>query len=165
MRWLYLFVTIIILCSVQFIALSAGKAGLGVAPDLLLIFAVFLALNARRDVALVGSWLAGLFSEVSAGHQRIGMLAFLLTFFAWVLSRRRSEMFTEHWLTRTLIVALVGLTCGLGTIATVYLETREFVNWEGCRQMLFDVGATTILSIPLLVLFARIKRLYTDNPS
>ena len=163
MRWLYLIVSVILLCSAQFIALSHVRA----APDLLLIFAIFLALNTSRELALVGAWLCGLFSEVSAGqtgHERIGVLAFLFTFFAWVLSKHRLELFSEHWLTRTVIVAVVGLACSLGRVATVYLETRQFAGWHTWRQMLLGVLVTTVFSIPLLVLFARARKLYAQNP-
>ena len=159
MRWLYLIVTVIILCSVQFIALCH----LAAAPDLLIIFAVFLALHAGLRVALLGAWLSGLFSEVCAGNERIGLLAFLLTFLVWVLCRHRDELFTEHWLTRTVIVAVVSIVCGLGNIATVYLETRTLVHWGRWEHMLTVTAWTTLSSIVLLPVFARIRNLYRDT--
>jgi len=162
MRWLYLVVSILVLCSIQFVLMSHAQY----APDLLVIFAVFLALNAPREMALTGAWLCGLFSEVSsgqAGHLRIGAIALVLTFFAWVLTRHRTELFIGHWLTRTIIVALVSAVCGLATIAVVYLETRHFVNWTCLHQMLIGVALTTGLSIPLCPLFSRIRRLYSNG--
>lgn len=160
MRWLYLVVGVLVLSSIQFIAMQH----LRVAPDLLLIFAIFLALNTRREVALTGAWLGGLFSEVSggqAGHKHIGMLAFLFTFFAWVLVRQRARLFTEHWLTRTLIVGVVSLACALGGLVTISVETRQWVGWESWDEMLLGVVYTTIFSIPLIGLFAQIRRLYS----
>ncbi len=162
MRWLYLIVSVILICSVQFIALSHVRT----APDLLLIFAIFLALNASRELALVGAWLCGLFSEVSTGQtgqERIGALAFLFTFFAWVLSKHRLELFSEHWLTRAVIVAVVGLVCSLGRVATVYLETRQLAGWRSWQQMLLGVLVTTVFSIPLFVLFSRVRGLYAQD--
>jgi rod shape-determining protein MreD len=162
MRWLYLIVSILFLSSIQFIAMSHFRA----APDLLLIFAVFLALNTQREPALVGAWLSGLFSEVSggqAGHEHIGGLALLFTIFAWTLARHRQVLYVEHWLTRTLVVAAVSFVCGLGGAATVYLETRQSIGWEGWNQILVGVFWTTLFSIPLLVLFARVRRLYSSK--
>lgn len=162
MRWLYLVVSILVLSSVQFIAM----AHFHVIPDVLLIFAVFLALNTSRELALVGAWLGGLFSEVSggqAGHEHIGVLAFLFTFFAWLLARHRQRLYVEHWFTRTLIVAVVSLVCGLGGIGIIYMETGQWIGWGSWGQMLLGVLYTTLFSIPLIAVFARIKRLYSSG--
>ena len=157
MRWLYLVVTILVLSSFEFIAMSHYRGG----PDILLILTVFLALNAPLEFALAGAWLSGLFSEVvggQAGHNHIGVLVFLFTFFAWFLVRNRQKLFTEHWLTRTLIVAVVSLLCGLGEVATIYFETGGLPAWS---QVIMDVFYTTIFSIPLILLFGWVKRIFT----
>jgi len=162
MRWLYLGASILVLCSIQFIVMIH----LPVAPDLLLLFAIFLALNTEREIALTGAWLGGLFSEVSggqAGPEQIGVLALLFTLFAWILSRRRVELYTEHWITRTLIVAVVSLVCTLGGVATIFVETGQRISWSGWSQVFLNVLYTTLFSIPLLVLFARLRRLYCTS--
>lgn len=161
MRWLYLAVSILVLSSIQFIAMSH----LHVVPDLLLIFAVFLALNVQREQALIGAWLGGLFSEVSggqAGHTHIGVLALLFTFFAWLLSKRRFDLYIEHWLTRTMVVAVVSLVCTLGGVVMIYIETQS-IGWGSWSTALLGVFYTTLFSIPLIPLFTRIRRLYSGR--
>jgi rod shape-determining protein MreD len=161
MRWLYLVVSILVLSSIQFIAM----AHLHVAPDLLLIFAVFLALNVQREQALMGAWLGGLFSEVSggqAGHTHIGVLALLFTFFAWLLSKRKFDLYIEHWLTRTMVVAVVSLVCTLGGVATIYVETKS-IGWESWSKVVLGVICTTLFSIPLIPMFARIRKIYYER--
>ena len=162
MRWLYLIVTILVLSSFEFIAMSHYRGG----PDILLILTVFLALNTPLEFALVGAWLSGLFSEVvggQAGHNHIGVLVFLFTFFAWLLVRNRQKLFTEHWLTRTLIVAIVSLLCTLGEVATIYFETDQWIGWEAWSRVFQDVLYTTIFSIPLILLFGWVKRIFAGR--
>jgi len=162
MRWLFLVVSILVLSSIQFIAISHYPS----APDLLLIFAIFLALNTSRELALTGAWVCGLCWEVSGGQggqEHIGVFVFLFTFFAWVLSRHRLELFTEHWVTRTLIVGFAGLICGISEIGVIRYETQQSVNWDGWGLMLRGALYTTLFSIPLIYLFTRAKRLYVGE--
>lgn len=161
MRWVYVVITVIVLCSLQYSALSQVRAP-WVVPDLLVVFVVFLALNAAGDLALAGAFLAGVFAGACLPG-RLGVSAFCLTLAAWFLWEHRNDFLTGHWLTRAVTVAAVSLLCGMAQAGVLVLEHNGLPAWSRWSSLLTQAAVTALASLPLLWLFGRVRALYAPS--
>ena len=138
MRWLTFILLTCVLLTVQSVIVPRMTV-LGAGPDLLLIFAIFLALFGRPREAILGAWLLGIAADLLS-IERFGLMAITMALLG-VLS----------------VVADFGISRGIIHFDHVDQRTRSSLYWLG-------VGVAGCLSLLVLLSAPFIARIYA-NPA
>lgn len=125
MRWLTYFILAYVVVAVQ-IAVSPFVAYHGAAPNLVLLAAIFIAVNASRDAALLGCFILGFLQDLVT-HQQPGLFAFSYGLVALFVINTQQVVYREHPLTH-FSLALAG-----GLIAACVLLLHGFIHAPGPR--------------------------------
>lgn len=145
------------------VAIQSGLAGYvhigGAAPDLVLLAAVFLCLNAPTDAALLGCFVLGLAHDMLT-LQPIGSYALAYGLFGLLAVKAREELPRHHPLSHAAL-ALAG-----GLITGAILVVRDWIRPPGMAVSTAFVSAvyTAILAPILVWALQRFARLFTFTP-
>ena len=166
MRWLPFFILAYIVLGLQ---LGTGDllAYRGAPPNFVLILVVFIASNAPRDAALLGSLLLGLFHDMTF-PQPLGLYAFTYGVAGLLVAGSRQVAYSDHPLTHFF------LTLGTGLVIATILWIHSLIRPAGAP--LEVVGGITLppiavsssayfltavysafLAVPLMWLLAKLK--------
>lgn len=140
MRWIPFVIASFVLVVVQSTAgravtFTMGSAGL-VGPDLLAIFAVFIALNARFGVdAMIAAWTAGLMLDLTTAARvgsptAVGPMAIAYVAAAGVVFRVREAFFRDQLLPRMLL-GLIFCLVAHGLWLTLQSARAGSFEWYG----------------------------------
>jgi rod shape-determining protein MreD len=115
MRWFPFFILAYVAFGIQ-----TGLRGFidvrGAEPNFVLLAAVFVAVNAQRDAALLGCLLLGLFQDLLSPHAAIGLNSFAFGAIAVCVVSTQEIVYKDHFLTHLTL----GLGGGLLYAALVY---------------------------------------------
>lgn len=113
MRWISYFILAYLFLSVQ--VGIAGFAGVrGAEPNFVLLAAIFIALNAPRDAALLGCFSLGLLQDLLSG-QTLGLYGLAYGLMALIIIGAQQMVDVDHPLTY-LATALVGSAVVMGVV-------------------------------------------------
>ncbi len=116
MRWLAFFILAYLMLGIQ-LGLGSYVSFRGVSPDLLLLVVVFVSLNARREEAMLGSFLLGAVQDLMS-LQPVGLFAFSYGLVALLVCWLAESVKRTHPLTH-LSLTLFGATL-MGMILIVH---------------------------------------------
>jgi rod shape-determining protein MreD len=120
MRWFAYFILAYVAVALQ-IGLSPFVQYRGAAPNLVLLAAVFIALNAPRDAALLGCFCLGVMQDLVT-QQQLGLFALSYGLMGLVVFGLHQVVYREHPLTH-FSMALVG-----GVITTCMLLVHGWIH-------------------------------------
>ena len=133
------------------VGLQVGLGGYvhlgGAAPNLVLIVAVFFALYATRDVALLACFVLGLMQDLLT-QQTLGLYALSYGSIALAISTTSSMLYRDHPLTH----AAVALLASLGTWMLLLIHSWIFGSSLSIRSAFFSTLLTALLA-PALIFF------------
>lgn len=158
MRWISFFILAYLAVAIQ-----SGLGGFvqigGAAPDLVLLAAVFLCLNAPADAALLGCFMLGLVHDLLT-LQPLGSYALGYGLFALFAVKAREELPRRHPLSHAAL-ALIG-----GLITGVILVVRGWVRPPGMliSTALISAIYTAVIAPILVWVLQRFSRLFAFAP-
>ena len=163
MRWFPFFILAYVALSLQ-IGLSGFDHMYGARPDFVLMAAIFIALNAPRDQALLGCFVLGLLRDLLAGGTPLGLMALVYGLVGMFVISTQEIVYREHFLTHFSL----GLAGGLLSGAVVFLHGCIY-SWLHAAHKLprpsvgpLISGAiyTAILAPILLLAMQRMKKFF-----
>lgn len=158
MRWLSFFILAYLAVAIQ-----SGLGGYaqihGASPDLVLLAAVFLCLNAPADAALLGCFILGLVHDLLT-LQPLGSYALAYGLFALLAVKAREELPRRSPLSHA-ILALVG-----GLITGAILVLQGWIHPPGLSLLPAFISAlyTAILAPVIVWILQRFGRLFAFAP-
>ncbi|MBM4044011.1 MAG: rod shape-determining protein MreD [Planctomycetes bacterium] len=164
MRWLILLITISLAALTQTAALH-HIAVWSAQPDLLLILALCLALNAEVRHAAVAGWLIGLAKDFFA-EGRPGLYALLFFALCYAIGRIKDSVFKEHFAIQAAIAFLASLASNIVYIGLNALVLRSLDLTSALGRTL-AIAVYTGLTMPLVFALLRrpIRRLRFVEPT
>lgn len=138
MRWFAYFILAYVAIAVQ-IGLGPYVRWRGAAPNFVLLAAVFIALNAPRDAALLGCFCLGVLQDLVT-QQPPGLFALSYGLTAMLAVSAHQAVYREHPLTHFVIVLIGGL------ITMTVLVVHGWVHPAAPKSLASD-GATTLPAI------------------
>src|SRR5947207_1462942 len=151
MRWLAYFILAYVAIGLQ-IGLAPYVRYRGAAPDLVLLAAVFVALNAPRDAALLGCFCLGVFQDLVT-EQQPGLFALSYGLTGMLVFAAHQVVYREHPLTH-FSLALVG-----GLITATVLLLHGWVHPPVPRSVI--PGGSALLAIRLSPATELVRVAYT----
>jgi rod shape-determining protein MreD len=110
MRWLSFFMLAYVAVGLQ-TGIAAAIQWHGAGPNLVLIAAVFIAMNAPRDVGLLGAFILGALQDLTSGSA-LGLYAFSYGLVALFVASARQVVYREHPLTHFSLTLMGGFVTG-----------------------------------------------------
>jgi rod shape-determining protein MreD len=179
MRWIAF--TIVAYCLVlaqtsiaQMISFSAFGLG-GVGPDLLAIFAVFLAMYVRDGIDLMlAAWVLGMMVDLTAdnpfgGPGVIGPMAIAFVLAARVIFSLREALFRDRLATKAIMGMLFAFGAHWFWITSQAILSGGQATWAQYWRLMLEslaVAAYTAILTPLLFMpLGKIRRLLLPLPS
>jgi rod shape-determining protein MreD len=158
MRWLPVFVLAYIAIGIQ-VGISGEVRIHGAGPNLGLIVAVFVALSAPRDAALLACVLIGAMQDL-ATSQAPGLYALSYGLMAWFIVSLQNVVYREHPGTHAALVLVAGIANGL----IIWIHGRLPGGLGGHRVsivlLLLTAVYTTLIAIPVLIVLLRSRRVF-----
>jgi rod shape-determining protein MreD len=133
MRWLTYFILAYIALGVQ-IGLGDYVSYQGAAPNLVLLAAIFIAVNAPRDAALLGCFAMGAMQDLLT-HQPPGLYAFAYGIVGLMVAGTNQVVYREHPLTH------FSMALGGGLVVAVILLVHGWIQPPGAREIRWIGGA------------------------
>jgi rod shape-determining protein MreD len=128
----------------------------GAPPNLVLIAALFIALNAPKEAALLGCFGLGLMQDLLT-QQSLGVFAFSYGLIGLLVMATQNLLFREHPLTHVILGFVGSLIC---MIILIIYDVRWFSSGDrtGAGKLLAMMLYTTILSPIVLYFLQRIRK-------
>ena len=159
MRWFTYFILAYV-----FIGLQSGLSGYvhyrGAAPNLVLIAAVFIALNAPREPAVLGCFLMGLMQDMLAQHP-LGLYALGFGVVGLVVHSLQTLVYREHPLTH------FAMTLIAGVLVTALVLVHGLVHPPRLPSGPLLLGAvyTALLAPVVIFILQKLRRIFGfDTP-
>lgn len=124
----------------------------GGAPNLVLIVAIFIALYATRDVALLSCFVLGLMQDLLT-QQTLGLYALAYGGMALAISLSASMLYRDHPLTH----AAIALIASLATWILLLVHSWIFGPPLSIKAALMQTLLTSLLSPALMFLLLRLR--------
>lgn len=161
MRWLACFILAYLAIGIQ-IGADPYFRFHGVMPDLILIAVIFIAINARRDSALLGCMLIGAMTDLVTGVS-FGLYTLAYSLVAMFVVSTQDIVYREHPLTHLSLPFFGSL------LVTAVLFVYGLIHRESGAQtltMLFASAVYTAALGPVLLgILQRMKRIFAFQPS
>ena len=168
MRWLAYFILAYVMLGLQ-LGLRASLDVRGTGPDLLLLVVVFVALNAPRDEAMLGSFLLGAMKDL-VDLQPMGLYALTYGCVALIASSVGQLAYRGHPLTQMFMTFITGLVAGFILIVHGLIHPSGPAHVEAgiaypairvsIAAILLSVGYTTLISPIVLGVLQRMHGLF-----
>ena len=168
MRWIPFFIFAYITLGVQ-IGLS-GFMDIGLAkPNLMLLAAIFVAVNAQRDAALLGCFLLGLAQDLLTQQTPIGLNAFCYGLIGMFVISTQEIVYKDHFLTHLTLGLLGGLLYALlmyghGWLYYVTLHSALKISRPPVSPWLASAIYTAAIAPIVFVLLRKVKRPFGFRP-
>jgi rod shape-determining protein MreD len=158
MRWTVFFIFAYVMIGLH-IGLGGHWTLRGAAPNLGLLAAVFIALHASRQAALLGALMIGFLQDLATA-QPLGVYAFSYALMAMLAVQVTGAVLRDS------IAIQSGMTLVGGLIVTVGVLVRAmFHGLEGSTAaLLLSAAYSTILAVPILWILTRLKGPFAFNP-
>lgn len=160
MRWLSYFILAYLMLGLQLGIGGHVRIG-GAAPNLILLAAIFLAINAPRDAALIGCFVLGLLQDMLTAHT-LGLYALSYGIVGMLITSSQHVMFRQHPLAH----AMLGLV-GAG-ITSIVLLIHGWLHPAGGISIgtLFAMTLYTTLLAPIVMgLLHRMRGIFAFQPA
>lgn len=160
MRWIVYFILAYVSLGIQ-----AGLAGPflrvhGAPPNVVLLAAIFVAVNARREPALLGCFLLGLMQDLLTS-QALGLYAMSYGLVAMFVISTQEFVYRDHPLTH-FSLALVG---GLMTAGVLFVHGWIRGPFESPVALLTSAAYTAVIAVPVLGLLQMVRKAFAFQPS
>jgi rod shape-determining protein MreD len=167
MRWLPFFILAYLTLGVQSGLGPFAQVG-GARPNLVLLAAVFVAINAPRDSALLGCVLLGLMQDLLT-NSPLGLWGLALGVVGWFVVNSRDIVYREHFLTHFSL----GLSGALVSGAVVWMHSWAYgrlhpqvhVSRPELGTMAAGALYTAVLAPVVLGLLQRMQKIFAFWPS
>jgi rod shape-determining protein MreD len=133
MRWLTYFILAYIALGVQ-VGLGDYVSYQGAAPNLVLLAAIFIAINAPRDAALLGCFGMGVMQDLLT-QQPPGLYAFAYGIIGLMVAGTNQVVYREHPLTH------FSMALGGGLVVAIILLIHGWIHPPGARETIWIGGA------------------------
>jgi len=168
MRWPPFFILAYIVLGMQ-IGLSGIVNVHGAKPDFVLMAAIFIALNASHDPALLGCFILGLLRDLLAGGTPLGLMAFVYGLVGMFAISTQEIVHRDHALTHFSL----GLAGGLISGAIVFihgwiypwLHPASTLPRPVAGPLITSAIYTALLTPVLLLLLRRTKKFFAFRSS
>lgn len=150
MRWLSFFILAYVVLGLQ-LGLGGFITYQGAGPSLVLIAVLFIATNAPRDQALLGSFLLGLFQDLIS-VQPLGLYAFTFGVIGLMVVGSKQVTYSDHPLTHFFLALASGL------LMAVVLYVHGLLRPPGLP---IEVGGETLPALRVSAGELLLKALYT----
>ena len=147
MRWVTYFILAYLALGVQ-VGLGDYASYQGATPNLVLLAALFIAINAPRDAALLGCFMMGLFHDLLT-HQPPGLFALSYGLVGLLVAGSNQVVYREHPLTH-FTFALVG-----GIIVAVIVLLHGWIHPTGVAETRWVGGSGAVPATQVSVGAAR----------
>lgn len=138
------------------VGLQVGLSGYvrlgGAAPNLVLIVAVFVALFAQRDVALLSCFVLGLMQDLLT-QQTLGLYAFSYGLTAMLITSSASMLYRQHPLTHAAVV----LAASMQTWFLLLIHGWIFNSSPGFASAAMSTLVTSVLAAPVMWLLIKLR--------
>jgi rod shape-determining protein MreD len=162
MRWLSFFILAYLTMAVQ-LGLSGYMTWQGAAPNLVLPIVVFIAVNARREEALLGAFLLGALQDLFT-QQPLGLYAFSYSMVGLFVVGTQPVVYRDHPLTHLFVTLAAALLTGaMGMFnAWAYPRLHGMAEYAGPSVAgTFGRAMYTALLAPvLLAVLVRMKGMF-----
>jgi len=152
MRWLLLAILAYACLVLQAWAFSPGGLAAQVhghwtAPDLALLFGLFIALYFEPPVVFVTGWCLGMASDILPVSGKIGVLALLFCLLLYGVSLLRAVIPRGRvWVQFGLALGIVLVVHGVWYVATRLLEGSDPMVLRSAEEALLDAGYSAVLA-------------------
>ena len=167
MRWISFFILGYIAVGLQ-IGMARSAEWHGAEPDLILLAAIFVALNASRDAALLACLMLGAMHDLTA-QGTLGLYALAYGLVGMFVLSARQALFREHPLTHIVTTFFSGLIVAFVLLMHLILRPLPGERAAGMHGRIgpLVMGAiyTAVLSLPVLGFLQRIKGLFLFQSS
>lgn len=133
MRWLTYFILAYVALGVQ-VGLGDYVSYQGAAPNLVLLAAIFIAINAPRDAALLGCFAMGVMQDLLT-QQPPGLYAFAYGLVGLMVAGTNQVVYREHPLTQ------FSMALGGGLVVAIVLLILGWIQPAGARETIWIGGA------------------------
>jgi rod shape-determining protein MreD len=166
MRWFPFAILAYVTLAVQ-VGLSGYVDVLHGRPQLVLLAAIFVALNAGRDAALVGCFMLGLLHDLTSSGTPIGLTAFAYGLVALFVLSVHELVYGEHFLTHITLGLIGGLIVAFITYFHGLIYSGFHTKHERTAFVPLLTGAiyTAVLAPVVLFVLQRMKRLFGFRPA
>ena len=128
-------------------------------PNLVMPAAIFIALYAPRDAALLGTYVLGLMQDMLS-QEPLGVHALLYSAVTLAVRFTQPRFYREHWMTHLLMGLIGGVTQGLIlTLVSLRLPPRPTFS-----LLLISAIYSTLLTPVLLLPLQKIKWIFGFKP-
>lgn len=155
MKWLPFFIFAYVMIGLQ-VGVSAYLQLNGAAPNLVLIAAVYIALNAPRRPALLGCFILGLIQDVLT-LQPLGVYALGYSLLALFVLGIKDVVSRDHPASHFLVTFIGGLISGLVLLISGWIRH----NAPGIGQVLLTSLYSAILAPLVLLLLRRVRGVFS----
>ncbi|MDP9173387.1 MAG: rod shape-determining protein MreD [Planctomycetota bacterium] len=169
MRWISFFILAYVVLGLQ-TGISAAMQWRGSGPNLVLLAVVFIAINAPRDVALLGSFILGAMQDLCT-QGTMGLYALSYGLVAMFVVTAQQAVYREHPLTHFSMTLIAGLM----TAGVLYIH--DWLRPPGAARvtdagqhlaavrypllpMIYTAVYTALLGVVVLGLLQRSKRVF-----
>ncbi len=163
MRWLAFSILAYVTLAVQ-VGLGSFIAWHGAVPNLMLIAAIFIAINTPRETGLLACFILGLLQDLTR-ISPVGLHAFTYGVIAMAIMSVQQVVYRDHPLTH-LVMALAGGLIGLVVLAIwdrIYPWLHDMKHWGHSLSIGVELLAVlyTAAAAPLVIrLLQRMKRVF-----
>ena len=166
MRWIPFAILLYIAAAFQVarfgLLSSSGKYPM---PEYIILIAVFYAMYAADDAAILVGLLCGILLDVTSSSV-LGTLTIPLALTCWAILKIRLSVFREHAISQIILTALSILVFALLALTlrwilawAVKADPRGLVSWDYIRGMLENAVYTALLAWPLFWLLLKAEGL------
>jgi rod shape-determining protein MreD len=161
MRWLACFILAYLAIGIQ-IGADPYFRFRGAMPDLILIAVIFIALNARRESALLGCMLIGVMTDLVTGAS-FGLYTLAYSLVAMFVVSLQEIVYREHPLTHLLLPFFGSLLVAMVVVVYGLIHGERGVQTP---MTLFTSALYTAALGPILLgILQRMKRVFAFQPS
>ena len=168
MRWIPFLILAYLIFAVQ-----TGLRGFvdihGAEPNLILLAAMFVAVNAQRDAALLGCLLLGLAQDLLSPQMPVGLNAFAYGLIAIFIVSTQEIVYKDHFLTHltlgfsaALIYALI--VYGHGWLYYVVMHPLLKIGRPSGAPLVSSAVYTAVVAPALFAILKKVKRRFGFRP-
>ena len=138
-------------------------------PNLVLLVAIFIAVNAHRDAGLLGCFLLGFMQDLLSSQSPLGLNAFSYGVIGMIVINTQEFVYSDHFLTHISLGLLGGLLYALlvythGWVYFSLLHGSLKMTRPSAGPLVVSAFYTAALAPFVLALLRRMKRIFGFRP-
>lgn len=132
----------------------------GAPPNIVLLAALFIALNAPRDAALLGCFALGLMQDLLT-QQTLGLFALSYGLIAMVVISAQQFLYRDHPLTHLSVAIIATMICAIVLLLHGLFHSSDRIPLS---RLFYSGMYTTVLSPIILGILQSIRKMFGFHP-